>query len=93
MQGVRFEWDATKATANVRKHGIAFEEAATALRDPLAVTGYDPDHAADEDRFVSFGVSAEGRLLAVAHAERGEAVRLISARRASRSERTIYEEG
>lgn len=93
MPGVRFEWDEAKAAANVQKHGVAFEEAATALRDPLAASGYDPDHAADEDRFVTFGVSADGRLLVVAHAEHGEVVRIISARRASRPERTIYEEG
>jgi hypothetical protein len=93
MSGVRFEWDAGKATTNVRKHGVTFEEAATALRDPLAATGYDPDHAAEEDRYVTFGVSMDGRLLVVAHTERGGAVRIISARPASRSERTIYEEG
>jgi uncharacterized DUF497 family protein len=93
MSGVRFEWDARKAAANVRKHGVTFEEATTALRDPLAATGYDPDHAEEEDRFVTFGVSSDGRLLVVAHTDRGEGIRIISARLATRSERTIYEEG
>jgi len=93
MSGVRFEWDARKAAANVRTHGVTFQEATTALRDPLAATGRDPDHAAGEDRFVTFGVSARGRMLVVAHTERREAIRIISARPATRSERALYEEG
>jgi uncharacterized protein len=90
---MRFEWDPKKADANLRKHGVSFEEATTALRDDLALTGHDPDHSLDEDRFVTFGVSAQGRLLVVAHTERRSVIRIISARPATKSERNIYEEG
>jgi uncharacterized DUF497 family protein len=88
-----FEWDARKARANLRKHGVSFEEAASVFLDPLSATGDDPDHSADERRFVTFGVSSSGRLLVVAHAARGDAIRIISARRTTRAEREIYEEG
>jgi len=90
---MRFEWDSRKANANVRKHGVSFEEATTALRDDLAVTGHDPDHSVEQDRFVTFGVSAQGRLLVVAHTEQGSVIRIVSARPATKSERKIYEEG
>jgi uncharacterized DUF497 family protein len=89
---MRFEWDPRKAEANLRKHGVSFAEATTALRDDLSLTGHDPDHSLEEDRLVTFGVSAEGRLLVVAHTERRGAVRIISARPATKSERKIYEE-
>lgn len=78
---MRFEWDPRKAEANLRKHGVSFEEATTALRDDLSLTGHDPDHSLEEDRLVTFGVSAEGRLLVVAHTER-----IITARPARESE-------
>jgi uncharacterized protein len=87
------EWDNRKAAANLRKHGVSFEEAVTALEDTLAVTYRDPDHSEDELRFLTFGVSSTGRILVVAHTERAEAIRLISARPATRSERRAYEEG
>ena len=90
---MRFEWDPRKAAANRRKHGISFEEATTALRDDLALTGRDPDHSTDELRYITFGVSSQGRLLVVSHTERGGLVRIISARTATNSERKIYEEG
>jgi len=90
---MHFEWDPQKAAANFRKHGVSFEESTTALRDDLAVTGYDPDHSEDEDRVVTFGVSNEGRLLVVGHTEHREVVRIINVRRATRAERKIYEEG
>lgn len=90
---MRFEWDPRKAASNARKHRVAFEEAATVFGDPLAVTFADPDHAVGERRFLTFGTSNLGRLLLVSHAERGEALRIISARRALRSERKLYEEG
>lgn len=93
MSVVRFEWDAQKAATNLHKHGVSFEEATTALRDPFAATGRDPDHAVGEEHFVTFGVSSRDRLLVVAHAERGETIRIISARPATRSERVLYEEG
>jgi hypothetical protein len=90
---VEFEWDGRKAKANLRKHGVSFEEAATAFRDPLSATARDPDHSTGEDRFITFGVSSRGRLLVVSHTERGEKVRIISARAATKGERVIYEEG
>jgi len=90
---MRCEWDPAKAAANLRKHGVSFEEAATALADDLAVTGFDPDHSRGESRFVTFGVSSAGRLLVVAHTERGDRLRIISARSATKRERRIYEEG
>ena len=88
-----FEWDKAKASANVKKHGVSFEEAVSALRDDLAATARDLAHSMSEFRFITFGVSASGRLLAVAHTERGNRVRIISARLATRMERRIYEEG
>lgn len=87
------EWDDRKAAANVRKHGVSFDEAITALEDPLSVTYRDPDHSEDEFRFLTFGLGSSGRILVVAHADREEAIRLISARPATRSERRAYEEG
>jgi uncharacterized DUF497 family protein len=90
---MRFEWDAAKARANLRKHGVSFEEASTVFYDELAVTGSDPDHSVGEARFVTFGVSSEQRLLVVAHADRGETIRIISARKATPPERRIHEEG
>ena len=87
-----FEWDPFKAQSNLWKHGISFEEASTALLDPLSKTDLDPDHSLEEQRFITFGVSARQRLLVVAYTEEGETIRIISARVATRSEREIYEE-
>ena len=87
------EWDTAKAANNLRKHQISLEEAASVFYDPLAVTGADPDHSEGEERLVTFGMSPAGQLLVVSHTERGEAIRIISARVATRSERRIYEEG
>ncbi len=89
---VQFEWDPAKAKMNLRKHGIAFREAATVLWDPLDITIFDPDHSNEENRFITFGFSTAGRLLMVAHTERGERIRIISARRLTRAEREAYEE-
>jgi uncharacterized protein len=88
----RFEWDPVKAAANLQKHGIGFDEAATVFGDPLSVTIPDPLHSESEQRFLLLGVSARGRLLVVVHTERGETVRIISARAATRVERRKYEE-
>jgi len=88
-----FTWDTKKAIANHRKHGVSFEEASSALRDTFSATAHDPDHSENEDRFVTFGVSSRGRLLAVSHTERGNSIRIISARLATNAERQIYEEG
>jgi hypothetical protein len=90
---LRFSWDPRKASANVRKHGVSFDEASTAFADPLSITVPDPDHSDDETRFLLVGRSLRHRILVVIHAERSESViRLISARLASRRERRIYEE-
>ena len=90
---MHFEWDAGKAAANLRKHGVSFEEAATAMRDDFAATVRDPDHSANEARFITFGLSSAGRLLLVSHTEREEHIRIISTRLATKVERKIYEEG
>jgi hypothetical protein len=90
---MRVEWDARKARENLRKHGVSFEEASSVFFDPLSATGDDPDHSVDERRLVTFGVSSSGRLLVVAHAERGDAIRVLSSRRVTRAERKLYEEG
>jgi uncharacterized protein len=89
---MKFEWDPVKAQSNLRKHKVSFEEAATALKDPLAATGSDPDHSVGEERFITFGVSESGRLLTVAHSEKDDTLRIISARVATKEERKIYEE-
>lgn len=89
---MKFEWDGAKAANNLARHAVSFEEAATVFRDPLSQTGRDPDHSIDEERFVVFGVSARGRLLVVAHTERGDTIRIINARPATTGERQIYEE-
>ncbi|MGH8710644.1 MAG: BrnT family toxin [Burkholderiales bacterium] len=89
---MRFEWDTRKAEQNLRKHGVSFEEAATVFRDVLSATGHDPDHSVGEPRYVTFGLSSKGRLLVVSHSERGDIIRIISARLATKSERDIYEE-
>ena len=75
------------------KARVSFEEATTAFRDPLSATALDPDHSAGENRFVTFGLSSKSRLLIVSHTNRGETVRLISARLVTKQERKIYEEG
>ena len=89
---MRFEWDESKAAANLAKHGISFEEATTVFGDLLSDTFDDPDHSAEERRFVIIGMSEQGRMLIVAHTDDGEVVRLISAREPTRGEREFYEE-
>jgi len=89
---MRMTWDAGKAAANLRKHAVSFAEASTALIDPLAVTGADPDHSLGESRWITFGMSTRGRLLAVVHTEESDTIRIISARPATRSERGLYEQ-
>ena len=88
---MRFEWDSAKAAANIRKHRVSFDEAVTVFYDPLAATFADPDHSEDENRLVTVGYSARRRLLVVCHAERGAAIRLITARRATARERKRHE--
>jgi uncharacterized DUF497 family protein len=89
---LEFEWDPQKAEANQKKHGVSFEEASTVFADPLSVTIPDPDHSEHEERLLLLGRSTTGTLLVVTHVARGEQLRLISARRATRRERRDYEE-
>jgi len=89
---LQFTWDPQKAATNLRKHKVGFPEGATAFADPLSLTTPDPDHSVGEGRFVLIGQSERRRLVVVAHVERGDLIRLISARPATRRERKIYEE-
>jgi uncharacterized DUF497 family protein len=89
---VNFEWDPGKARQNRRKHRVSFQEAATVFGDPLAVTYPDPDHSVSEQRFITAGMSGAGRVLMVAHLDRNENIRIISARKTTRRERKHYEE-
>ena len=90
---MEFEWDPKKSAANERKHDVTFQEASTVFGDSLAMTFADPDHSNNEQRYLTFGLSKYNRLLVVAHTDRGEKTRIISARLMDRKERTIYEEG
>lgn len=87
-----FEWDEVKATNNLTKHGISFEEAKTIFNDPLSISIPDPDHSADEMRYIDIGMSANGRLLVVVYTERGQNIRLISSRKVTRREQRVYEQ-
>jgi hypothetical protein len=89
---VIFEWDPNKAAQNLRKHGVSFHEATTVFGDPLSLTYQDPDHSLQEQRFITIGMSEAGWLLLLAHSDRGERIRIISARKASRRESATYEE-
>jgi uncharacterized DUF497 family protein len=93
MSGIAFEWDPNKDSANQRKHGVGFAEAITVFGDPLSITIPDPDYVIDEERLVIIGMSSEQTLLVVVHTVRGERIRLISARSATKHERRNYEEG
>ncbi len=86
-----FEWDAPKAGSNLAKHGVSFEEATTVFGDPVSITIPDPAHSQAEARFIILGRSHQGRLLVVIHTERGDNIRIISARLAGRRERKDYE--
>ncbi|MBI4543919.1 MAG: BrnT family toxin [Gemmatimonadetes bacterium] len=88
---MQFEWDAAKAARNLAKHGVSFDEASTVFGDPLAGTIGDPSHSGEEPRFITIGRSRSQRLITVAHAEREDRIRIISARRAARRERRHYE--
>lgn len=90
---MKFEWDPKKATANVKKHGVTFQEAATIFGDPLAITFDDPDHSMSENRYITFGLSLQKRLIVVSHTERIDRTRVINVRLMDRKERRIYEEG
>ncbi len=87
-----FEWDPEKARKNIEIRGISFDEACTVFRDVLSLTIHDPLHSEDENRFILIGNSFKNRLLVVMHTERGDKIRIISARKATKKERRQYEE-
>jgi hypothetical protein len=89
---VVYEWDSRKAAANLKKHHVAFTEAATVFLDPLALTYQDPDHSEGEQRYITLGESTRGRVILVAHLDRDDRIRIISARRATRREAHEYGE-
>ncbi|MBC8262507.1 MAG: BrnT family toxin [Anaerolineales bacterium] len=88
----QFEWDANKAAQNLKKHSVAFEEAATVFDDPMFITVVDDEHSVDEERYITIGLSAQGRLLMIAHTDRGGQMRIISARKATKKEEQFYAE-
>ncbi|MBI3398024.1 MAG: BrnT family toxin [Deltaproteobacteria bacterium] len=88
---MEFEWDHKKASSNLRKHKVSFEEATTVFYDSLSATFDDPDHSTDEERLITIGYSSRSRLLVVSHTERGKTIRIISARTATAHERKRHE--
>ena len=88
---LKFEWEPQKANNNLKKHGVSFAEASTAFEDVLSLTVDDPLHSSDEERLVLIGMSFKNRLTIVVHTERGDNIRIISARKATKKERTYYE--
>ncbi len=88
---MKFEWNTEKAIKNERKHKIAFPEALTVFQDALSLTYPDPDHLADEDRFLIIGISSLGNMLVISHTFRNDSIRIISARKATKKERDFYE--
>ncbi len=89
---LHFDWDPEKANSNQKKHRVTFAEAATAFGDPLSITIPDPNHSVGEARFILLGLSFQGRLVVVAHAETDDLIRIISARLAMKAERRFYEQ-
>ena len=87
----KFDWDDAKAAANLSKHGVDFDEAKTVFYDSLAGAMPDPDHSIGEERLFTIGLSRMGRTLIVSHTERGQFIRIISAREATRQEKVNYE--
>lgn len=88
-----FEWDAAKAAINLAKHGVSFHEASSVFDDPNSMTGYDPKHSDDEGRYLTAGISNQGRLLTVWHTDRDDVVRIIGARKATKREQEDYNYG
>lgn len=89
---LQFEWDPEKAKANLKKHGVDFEEASTIFKDPQFVSFVDEEHSADEERYITIGLSSMVRLLMAAHTERKKRIRIISARKATKNEEKFYNE-
>ena len=92
MNEIRFDWDETKNAANIKKHGVSFDEAQTVFLDENAIRYFDPDHSQDEDRFIMLGMSFKLRILVVCHCYRSSdsIIRIISARRANKKEAQDY---
>ena len=89
---VTVEWDPSKAEINHKKHNVRFEEAGTVFEDSLFITFIDVEHSDDEERYITLGISQNNRLLLIAHTDRKGAIRIISARKATKNERRFYEE-
>lgn len=87
-----FEWDGNKSKHNLKKHGVAFDEAKTVFNDPFSITVPDPDHSEEEERYLDIGLSSQGRLLVIWYNEKENHIRIIGCRKATRSERKKYEE-
>jgi uncharacterized DUF497 family protein len=87
-----FEWDPDKAEKNISKHDVDFDEASSVFDDPMFITFLDEEHSIDEERYITIGLSNKGRLLLVAHAERSDRIRIISARKATKNEEKFYQE-
>ena len=90
---MKFEWDTDKAIANLKRHKVSFQEASTVFGDTVSITIVDPDHSVNEQRYIIIGSSYMERILMVSHTDRGERIRIISARELTRKERKAYEEG
>jgi uncharacterized protein len=90
---VIFEWDDQKASSNLKKHGVSFQEAKTVFGDTFSLTVADPEHSESEYRFIDIGLAESGRLLVVSYTERGTKIRIISSRLALPAERRLYEKG
>lgn len=88
-----FEWDEEKAKSNLKKHRVSFDEALTVFTDPFSLTIPDPGHSSGEQRYIDIGSSERGRMLVVVYTERGSNIRIVSGRKATKSERKIYGEG
>lgn len=87
-----YEWDPQKAARNIQKHEVSFDEASSVFDDPFFITVLDEEHSSDEERYITVGLSDKNRLLLVAHAERNNRIRIISARRATKNEEKFYQE-
>ena len=87
-----FEWDEEKDLSNQRKHGVSFAEAKTVFNDPRSITIADDEHSDEEDRYIDMGISSRGRLIVVSYTEREPNIRIISCRKATKSERKTYEQ-
>ncbi len=88
----RFEWDLEKAKSNLKKHQVGFEEASTIFDDPQFITFLDEEHSSNEERYITIGLSGNGRLIMTAHTERSNHIRIISARKATKNEERFYQE-